>query len=85
MIPYFLYPLEQGYNYEQLIHCLDLDLWLANFKICVKILSGWPQFVWSHCNNNTTPIHAFFFVPIPHPRISTCTFPLRLTRKRQLT
>ena len=29
---------------------LDLDLWLAYFKICLKILSGWPRFVWSHCN-----------------------------------
>ena len=29
---------------------LDLDLWLAHFKIYLKILSGWPRFVWSHCN-----------------------------------
>ena len=26
-------------------HCLDLYLWLANFKICLKMLSRW-----SHCN-----------------------------------
>ena len=35
-------------NYAQ-FYCLDLDSWLANFKICLKILSGWPRFVWSHC------------------------------------
>ena len=29
---------------------LDLDLRLAYLKICLKILSGWPRFVWSHCN-----------------------------------
>ena len=29
-------------NYAQ-FHCLGLDLWLANFKICLKILSGWPR------------------------------------------
>ena len=29
---------------------LDLDLWLANFKFCLKIWSGWSRFVWSHCN-----------------------------------
>ena len=32
------------YNYAQ-CHCLDLDLWLANFKICHKIFTGWPRFV----------------------------------------
>ena len=29
---------------------LDLDLRLAYLKICLKILSGWPRFLWSHCN-----------------------------------
>ena len=29
---------------------LDLDLRLAYLKICLKILSGLPRFVWSHCN-----------------------------------
>ena len=49
-IPYFLYPLEKQfatyfeligskYNFAQ-FHCLDLDLWLANFKIFVS------NFVW---------------------------------------
>ena len=31
-------------------HCLDLDLWLADFKICLKILSGWPWFMWLQYN-----------------------------------
>ena len=38
------------YNYTQ-FHCLKLDLWLATFKICLKILSRWPRFVWSHCKS----------------------------------
>ena len=29
---------------------LYLDLRLAYLKICLKILSGWPRFVCSHCN-----------------------------------
>ena len=24
---------------------------MADFKICLKILSEWPQFVWLHCKN----------------------------------
>ena len=32
------------YNYAQ-FHCLDLHLWLGNFKMCLEILSGWPRFV----------------------------------------
>ena len=36
------------YNYEQ-FHCLDFDFGLVNFKVCLKILSGWPRFVQSHC------------------------------------
>ena len=39
-----------AYNYAQ-FHCLDLHLSLADFKICLKILSGWPPFIWSHCNS----------------------------------
>ena len=57
-IPYFFTSLKKWfatyfelalklYNYAQ-FHCLDLDLWLVNFKICLKILSDWPPFVWSH-------------------------------------
>ena len=55
MILYFLYPLEKWFaKYLELVlstiyctqfHCLDLNLWLAYFKICLKILSGWPRFV----------------------------------------
>ena len=39
-----------AYNYAQ-FHCLNLDLWLANSKICLKLLSGWPRFVCSHCKS----------------------------------
>ena len=42
-------------DYAQ-FHCFDLDLWLANFKICLKILSGWPPFMWSHCNGKQNNI-----------------------------
>ena len=36
------------YNYAQ-FHSSDLDLRLANLKICLKMLSAWSRFVWSHC------------------------------------
>ena len=36
------------YNYVQ-FHSSDLDLRLANFKICLKMLSEWSRLVWSHC------------------------------------
>ena len=36
------------YNYGK-IHCLDFDFGLVDFKIYLKILSGWPRFVQSHC------------------------------------
>ena len=36
------------YNYGK-FHSSDLDLRLANFKICLKMLSEWSRFVWSHC------------------------------------
>ena len=31
------------------VFCTGPDLWLANFKNWLKILSGWPWFVCSHC------------------------------------
>ena len=39
-------------------HCLDLNLLLVDFKICLKMLPGWPQFVWSHCKEGTMSINS---------------------------
>ena len=50
-ISYFYTPKWFATYFELALHCLDLDLSLANFKICLKILSGWPRFVWSHCDH----------------------------------
>ena len=47
------------YGYVQL-HCFDLNLWLADFKICLKVLSGWPQFVWLHCKNTLSIWQLYF-------------------------
>ena len=42
-------------------HCLDLDLWIANFKISLKILSRW---LWLHCNASTgEDLHVVLALP----------------------
>ena len=61
------FTIQLQYNYAQ-FHSSDLDLRLANFKICLKMLSEWSRFVWSHCKRKkgkgTSCWIYFFFISV---------------------